>query len=180
MIETRYRTSQFAGDARSAVDERRRPDEARKPMRLSLRPQERLFVNGAVLRVDRKVGVELLNDVTFLMENHVIQPHETQTPLRQLYFVVQTMLIDPINAAQSRVLFDSLYPPTVRSFSNRDIIDGLLTLEQLIEEGRSFEGLKLLRSLFALEEQIIGLAQMREAGTSRPAHRPASESVAAA
>ena len=144
----------------------RRPQEddaPQKAMRLSLRPQERLFVNGAVLRVDRKVGVELLNDVTFLMENHVIQPHDTQTPLRQLYFIVQTMLIDPINAPQSRVLFDALYPSTVRSFANRDIIDGLLTLEQLIDEGRCFDALKILRSLFALEEQILGMAPMRKA-----------------
>jgi flagellar biosynthesis repressor protein FlbT len=131
---------------------------AQKTMRLTLRPQERFFVNGAVLRVDRRVGVELLNDVTFLMENHVLQPNETQTPLRQLYFVVQTMLIDPMTKAQSRVLFDSLYPGTLRSFANRDIIDGLLTLEQLIDEERLFDGLKLLRSLFPIEEEIIGTA----------------------
>jgi len=134
-----------------------------KSMRLSLRPQERLFVNGAVLRVDRKVGVELLNDVIFLMENHVIQPHDTQTPLRQLYFIVQTMLIDPINASQSRALFDALYPSTMRSFANRDIIDGLLTLKQLIDEGRCFDALKTLRALFPIEEQIIGTAALREA-----------------
>jgi flagellar biosynthesis repressor protein FlbT len=139
------------------------PLEANKTMRLTLRPQERFFVNGAVLRVDRKVGIELLNDVAFLLENHVLQPNETQTPLRQLYFVVQTMLIDPMNQAQSRVLFESLYPGTLRSFANRDIIDGLLTLEQLIDEDRLFDGLKLLRSLFPVEAAIIGaVAQPRE------------------
>jgi len=151
-----------------AGDHARKTEEPRKAMRLSLRPQERLFVNGAVLRVDRKVGLELLNDVTFLMESHVIQPHDTQTPLRQLYFVVQTMLIDPINAAQSRILFDSLYPSTLRSFANRDVIDGLLTLEQLIEDGRCFDGLKLLRSLFAIEEQIIGMSKMRANHSDEP------------
>lgn len=136
---------------------------SQKSMRLSLRPQERLFVNGAVLRVDRRVGVELLNDVTFLMENHVIQPHETQTPLRQLYFIVQTMLIDPMNAAQSRALFDALYPSTLRSFANRDVIDGLLALEQLIDVGRCFDALKALRALFPIEEQILGTAAPRRA-----------------
>jgi flagellar biosynthesis repressor protein FlbT len=161
----------------AAGDQARKSEEPRKAMRLSLRPQERLFVNGAVLRVDRKVGIELLNDVTFLMESHVIQPHETQTPLRQLYFVVQTMLIDPMSAAQTRLLFDSLFPTTVRSFANRDVIDGLLTLEQLIDEGRCFDGLKLLRSLFAIEEQIIGMARMRDSGSVSHTRR---EAVAAA
>ena len=41
-------------------------------MRLYLRPGEKLYINGAVIRVDRKVSIELLNDVTFLLENHVM------------------------------------------------------------------------------------------------------------
>lgn len=125
-------------------------------MRISLRPQERFFVNGAVLRVDRKVGVELLNDVTFLMENHVLQPEDTRTPLRQLYFVVQTMLIDPANAVHTRALYDALYPTILRSFANRDVIDGLVSLGECVTQGRCFDGLKLLRGLFALEAQILG------------------------
>ena len=43
-------------------------------LRISLKSGERIFINGAVLRVDRKVAVEFLNDVTFLLENHVLQP----------------------------------------------------------------------------------------------------------
>ncbi|OYW35186.1 MAG: hypothetical protein B7Z45_06885 [Azorhizobium sp. 12-66-6] len=39
-------------------------------MQLTLRPGEKIYVNGAVLRVDRKVTLELLNDVTFLLESH--------------------------------------------------------------------------------------------------------------
>jgi flagellar protein FlbT len=125
-------------------------------MRLSLKQQERLFVNGAVLRVDRKVGIELLNDVTFLMESHVIQPEETTTPLRQLYFVVQTMLMDPLHAGRSRDLFDELWVSTMRSFGNRAILDGLTALKDLMEHGRYFDGLKLLRTLFPVEAGIIG------------------------
>ena len=130
-------------------------------MRLALKPQERLFVNGAVLRVDRKVGIELLNDVTFLMENHVLQPEETTTPLRQLYFVVQTMLIDPLQVARSRGLFDDLFTSTLRSFTNRDIIDGLLDLREAVDQGRCFDGLKILRGLFAREAEIIGESRAR-------------------
>jgi flagellar protein FlbT len=64
-------------------------------LRISLKAGERIFINGAVLRVDRKVALEFLNDVTFLLENHVLQPEQATTPLRQLYFIVQMMLINP-------------------------------------------------------------------------------------
>ena len=67
-------------------------------LRLSLRAGERIFVNGAVMRVDRKTSLELLNDVTFLLESHVMQAADAKTPIRQLYFLVQMMLIDPADA----------------------------------------------------------------------------------
>ena len=42
-------------------------------LKISLKPNEKIYINGAVLRVDRKVSIELLNDVQFLLENHVLQ-----------------------------------------------------------------------------------------------------------
>ncbi|KAB2917482.1 MAG: flagellar biosynthesis repressor FlbT [Hyphomicrobiaceae bacterium] len=133
----------------------------KKAMHISLRPGEKLYVNGAVLRVDRKVSVEFLNDVTFLLENHVIQPEEANTPLRQLYFVVQTMLIDPANAAGISEVFQSMHPPLLGSFQNPHIIAGLRAVDELIGRHRVFDALKTIRSLFPLEEAI--LMQAKEA-----------------
>ena len=69
---------------------------------LNLRARERIFVNGAVLKVDRKVSLELLNDATFLLEAHVLQAEQATTPVRRLYFIAQAMLIDPTNARNAR------------------------------------------------------------------------------
>ena len=77
-----------------------------KPFSISLKPGERIFINGAVVRVDRKVSIEFLNDVTFLLEAHVMQPEQTTTPFRQLYFIVQTMLMDPTNTGAAKQLFE--------------------------------------------------------------------------
>ena len=62
---------------------------------LNLRARERIFVNGAVLKVDRKVSLELLNDATFLLEAHVLQAEQATTPVRRLYFIAQAMLTKP-------------------------------------------------------------------------------------
>lgn len=75
-----------------------------KPFCINLKSGERIFINGAVLRVDRKVSIEFLNDVTFLLEAHVMQPEETTTPFRQLYFMIQTMVIDPSNGKHRQAL----------------------------------------------------------------------------
>jgi flagellar biosynthesis repressor protein FlbT len=55
---------------------------------ITLRAGERFFINGAVIRIDRKATVELLNDVTFLLENHVMQAKDATTLTRQVYFAV--------------------------------------------------------------------------------------------
>ena len=51
--------------------------------KISLRANERIYVNGAVIKVDRKTSLEFLNNVQFLLENHVLQAEDATTPLRQ-------------------------------------------------------------------------------------------------
>ena len=77
-------------------------------MNITLRAGERLFINGAVIRIDRKASIELLNEVTFLLENHVMQAEEATSPVRQIYFAVQIMLMDPTAVASAAPLARSL------------------------------------------------------------------------
>jgi flagellar biosynthesis repressor protein FlbT len=127
-----------------------------KKLQISLKPGERIYVNGAVLKVDRKVSIEFLNDVTFLLEHHVIQADDTHTPLRQLYFVIQTILIDPANAAEARTMFYETHASLLRSFENPAIRQNLTEVRDFFDRGRIFDALKLLRSLFPIEDAIIG------------------------
>jgi flagellar biosynthesis repressor protein FlbT len=131
-------------------------------MHVFLRGGEKLYVNGAVLRVDRKVSVEFMNDVTFLLESHVLQAEQATSPLRQLYYVLQTMLIEPAAVARTRKMFEQSYAKLLTSFSNKQILVGLQTLHGLVKDDRVFEALKALRALFPVEDAI--LSQQAAAG----------------
>jgi flagellar protein FlbT len=122
---------------------------------ISLHPGERIFVNGAVLRVDRKVSLEFLNDVTFLLENHVIQPDAATTPLRQLYFVLQTTLMDPANKPETLALFRTMHRATLESFTTPSILSELKFIDGLVSSGRVVDALKRLRALFPVEGEIL-------------------------
>lgn len=124
-------------------------------MHLSLRAGERIFINGAVIRVDRKVTIELMNDATFLLENHVLQVEDATTPLKQLYFVVQAILIDPNSAERALQVFRDLHPATVNTFENTEIISGLQSVAEMVDLGRTFDALKVIRGLFPLEQDLI-------------------------
>src|SRR5690349_17711503 len=132
-----------------------------KSLRMSLRAGERIYVNGAVLQPDRKVSLEFLNDVVFLLESHVIQAEETTTPLRQLYFIAQTMLMEPSNAQATLKLFESSYALLQSSFENEEILAGLTKARDLVAGDRVYEALKVIRVLFPLEAAILGKREVR-------------------
>jgi flagellar biosynthesis repressor protein FlbT len=129
-----------------------------RPMHLSLRAGARIYINGAVIRVDRKVTLELMNDVVFLLESHVLQADQTTTPLRQLYFVLQTILMDPVNAATSLYLYKAVFETTLRSFTNEVVVSGLKTVAELVAEERIFDALRTIRGLFETEDKILSQA----------------------
>jgi len=125
-------------------------------LRISLRAGERIFINGAVLRPDRKVTLEFLNSVTFLLEQHVLKPEDTTTPLRQLYFMIQTAIIDPKGARPALDMSRQSLRLLKATFANPTILAELETVEELLERERHFDCLRAVRKLFALEDAIMG------------------------
>ncbi len=124
-------------------------------LRISLKSGERIFINGAVLRVDRKVALEFLNDVTFLLENHVLQPEQATTPLKQLYFIAQMMLINPEGMKQSMTMFKKSITMLLNCFENEQVLAELKRIDGMVTSGRAFDALKAIRALYPIEEKIL-------------------------
>ncbi|SJZ82134.1 flagellar biosynthesis repressor FlbT [Consotaella salsifontis] len=136
-------------------------------LRISLRAGEKIFVNGAVMRVDRKTSIEFLNDVVFLLEGHVLQAEDATTSLRQLYFIIQMILIDPANADEARTMFARSNELLLSAFTNDEILDGLNDIADMIGRNRPFDALKRLRALIPIEDAIIAGAPVPEVSDER-------------
>jgi flagellar biosynthesis repressor protein FlbT len=124
-------------------------------MLLKLRAGEKLYLNGAVIRVERKATIELLNDATFLLEAHVMQAGDANTPLRQLYFVLQTRLMERDAAPLASKMFKSMIADTCTAFGPGPVSDGLRAAADMVDSDRAFEALKKLRALFPLETELM-------------------------
>ncbi len=124
-------------------------------MKISLRAGERIYINGAVLRVDRKVSVELVNDVMFLLEGQVMQASDATTALRQLYFIVQLMLMNPTDVRDAAALYAQHLAALFAVCENREMLDGLGAVDELVTATRYFEALKRIRALFPVEQAIL-------------------------
>lgn len=116
-------------------------------LRLGLRSGEKLFINGAVLRVDRKVRIELLNDATFLLEAHVMGQEQATTSLRRLYFLVQGVLMDPSMRDAIRPSLAASLELIVHEGIDETTTVDLRTVAELLDDGRYFAALKLIRGV---------------------------------
>ncbi|MGA7657380.1 MAG: flagellar biosynthesis repressor FlbT [Methylocella sp.] len=124
-------------------------------MHISLRAGEKIYINGAVLRADRKVSIEILNDATFLLEAHVMKVEDASTPLRQLYFIIQIMLMNPTDSLAAREMFKKSIHMTIDVSESVVLVSGLRTVKTLVDGNRIFEALKAVRSLFPIEAEIL-------------------------
>lgn len=128
------------------------------PVKITLREGERIFLNQAVFRADRRTVLELLNDVPYLLEHQILQIEQTTTPLRQLYFVVQTMIIDPASS-EARNIFNGMMLWMVETYSNKQILNGLAAIKAYVSADRPFDAIKILRTLLPVEDGILGISR---------------------
>lgn len=126
-------------------------------LKITLKAGEKIYVNGAVLKMDRKVGIELLNDVTFLLEQHILKPEDATTPLRQLYFMVQTMLIDPSLHVKALEMAKESLHSLLSTFSDGEILSGLIEVAKLLEAEKTLDSLRKIRALYPREKLILDM-----------------------
>ena len=101
--------------------------------------------------------------MTFLLENHVLQPEQATTPLRQLYFIAQMSLINPEGAEQSIAMFRKSVIMLLTCFKNEEVLAELKRVDALVTQGRAFEALKAIRALYPIEDRILNNQELTPA-----------------
>jgi flagellar protein FlbT len=120
-----------------------------------LKANDRIFINGAVLRVDRKTTMEFLNDVSFLLESQILQPEQADTPLKQLYYVVQIMLMAPNDTDSAFTVYRGQLPILMETFTSSKIVNELKDIDRLVHEKSFHSAMKSIRELFKIESAIL-------------------------
>ena len=145
--------------------------------KISLKANEKIYINGAVLRVDRKTAIEILNDVNFLLENHILQASDATTPLKQLYFIVQVMLMAPNETEPAMLVYKNQMPGLLAAFENEHILSELKDIDQMVHQKMYFEAMRSTRALFPLEAQILASAPSTEMPLAEPGFMGADRMV---
>ncbi len=115
-------------------------------LRLTLRAGERLFINGAVLKADRKVAIELLNGADFLLEQHLLPAEAVRSTDQHLYYCIQAVLLTPFARHVATDMCRRAIAALARTCRGQDELARLRRLERLIEQHRAIDALKELRA----------------------------------
>ena len=117
-------------------------------MRVTLSAGERLLINGAVLRANRKIALELLNEADFLLEQHVLSPIEVLTPIHFVYFSIQTMLKCPRSSRSAFDMCQRSIASLRRLDESQDLQVCLTQVSAEIDRERYIYALKAIRNFW--------------------------------
>jgi flagellar protein FlbT len=127
-------------------------------LKLNLRANERLVVNGALLTALKPTSLLINNQVSMLLERHIMRPEHASTPARRIYFAIQCAYI--ADAAERQPYLDQTdgFIKDFEGATESPKILGLLTdMRRHIDQRAYYDALKLCRDLIAYEELILNL-----------------------
>lgn len=133
------------------------------PLKISLRPKERMIIGGAVVTNDKKRSDFFIeNKVPILRQKDIMSVKDADSPGSQIYFVIQLMYIDEENLENHYNNYWKLVQEFVK------VAPGMLGLIDQVSEnilsGKYYQALKLSRKLIDYEQEEICYADESAAG----------------
>ena len=128
-------------------------------LKITLKPQEKMILGGAVIANGNNAGCQLVieNKVPILREKDILSENDADTPCRQLYFIIQLMYIDDENLASHQKNYWRFVKEIVKAApSTVSLID---QINEEIVSGRCYQALKLAQKLIEYEQEAISRVQ---------------------
>ena len=127
------------------------------PLNLTLKPNEKLIVNGAVVSNNspRSVTLTFHNKAQLLQQKDVLLPEEANTPLLRTYFALQCLYLDAEGAEGHRKLFMEFATDLFAATSNAEIRGAITSALVHVGAGEFYRALSALRGALPAERKLL-------------------------
>jgi flagellar protein FlbT len=124
------------------------------PLKVSLKPRERLILGGAVVR-NGETAAHLVveNEVPILRERDILSEPHADSPCRRIYFAVQLMYVDERNLAEHQRLYWLLVDDLLAAAPSAVKFTG--TISALVVDKKYYQALKSARKLIDYEQELL-------------------------
>ncbi len=128
-------------------------------LKLTLKPGERLVVNGAVLQNgDRRSNLVIQNKASILREKDIMQPDEADTPAKRIYFAIMMLYMETGSKKSHQDEFLKRMSEFMDAVSSPEIVSLCVEIIHLAQMGNFYKALTVCRKLFPLEAERLGLS----------------------
>jgi len=124
------------------------------PLKITLKPNERMIVGGAVItNGNTRCDLLIENKVSILRQKDIMSEKDADSPCRKIYFTIQLMYIDEGNLIEHHNTYWKLVQDIVKAAPSM-----LALIDQIsdhILNNKYYQALKLARKLIDYEQEII-------------------------
>ena len=124
------------------------------PLKITLKPHERMIVGGAVI-TNGNTRCDLLveNKVSILRQKDIMREKDADSPCRKIYFTIQLMYIDEENLTEHHNTYWKLVQDIVKAApSTLALVD---QISEYILNNKYYQALRLATKLIDYEQEII-------------------------
>jgi len=126
------------------------------PLKLSLKPQEKFVLNGAVVtNGDKRTSLVLQNKACVLREKDIMQPEQATTPARRIYFPIMMMYLDPGEDEKYYNAFALRMTEFMGAVRNQGILALCLEISRDVMAGQYYKALMQTKRLFDFEQERL-------------------------
>lgn len=127
------------------------------PLKLTLKPGEKVIVAGAVLTNGPTVAhLQVENRVPLLRQRDILTEAAATSPCKKIYLVVQLMYIgDGLTSELAQVYWELVRDVLAAAPSTNDLIS---QISAYIVDSAFYQALKVARKLISYEEELISNA----------------------
>jgi flagellar protein FlbT len=117
------------------------------PLKFTLKPGEKVIVNGAVIGRGEETGsFYLYNKANFLRGREVMKEEDAKGVEQKLYLIIQLIYLFPENAPENLMKFEAILAETMRHRSAD--LEKLTEVARLVHAQDYYRALKLTAKLF--------------------------------
>jgi flagellar protein FlbT len=123
-------------------------------LKISLKPDERIIIGGAVLKNgSTRSDFVIENNVPILREKDIMSLADANSPCRRIYFAIQLMYVDEKNIDEHRQTYWKLVKDVINAAPSTT-----LQIDQIsdhILHARHYQALKLTKKLIEYEQGVM-------------------------
>ena len=127
------------------------------PLKLSLKPGEKIAINGAVIvNGDRRGTLVVHNKASILRERDIMQQEEANTPARRVYFPIMMMYLDESEHTEYYSEFSARMSEFMEAVSTPHVLKLCVEISKEVINGKYYAALRLCWNLIEFEREILG------------------------